>query len=58
VSSASSALEHAEVLVVGLAGKAILPAILAGVRPHHQVVDLVGVPALAGKAQAHRGVCW
>ena len=58
VEQCAAALEHAEVLVVGLASKPLLPQIVAGIRPDHVVVDLVGLPRADLKCAAYHGVCW
>ena len=58
VSSAEEAIDHAEVVIVGLGGQAVLPAIIAGIRPEQHVVDLVGIAKLAESRVSHRGVCW
>ncbi len=58
VGECATALEHAEVLVVGLATKALLPGIVAGIRPDQIVVDLVGLPRGEFQCAAYHGVCW
>jgi len=51
-------IDHGEVLVVGLGGRDLVAVILGRVRPHHAVVDLVGVDGLAGRCGTYNGVCW
>ncbi len=58
VGECTAALEHAEVLVVGLATKALLPGIVAGIRPDQIVVDLVGLPRAQFNCAEYHGVCW
>jgi GDP-mannose 6-dehydrogenase len=58
VSSAEEAIDHAEVVIVGLGGHALLPAILAAVREDQHVVDLVGIARLAEVRSSRQGICW
>lgn len=51
-------IDHAEVLVVGLAGKDLVPLIVDRTRPEQIVVDLVGLPKAGIKGDAYHGVCW
>jgi GDP-mannose 6-dehydrogenase len=50
--------DHAAVLIVGLAGKELLPIIEARLRPEQVVVDLVGLPRHVASVPGYRGVCW
>jgi len=58
VGECAAALEHAEVLIVGLATKALLPDIVAGIHPDQIVVDLVGLPRARFTCAGYHGVCW
>ena len=51
-------IDHAEVLVVGLAGRDLLPAILERNRSDQVVVDLVGLPRASLASETYHGVCW
>jgi len=54
----AAVIDHAEVLIVGLATRDLVPAIVGRIRPDQVVVDLVGLPRdELGGAQYH-GVCW
>jgi len=54
----SAVVDHAEVLIVGLANKDMLPGILSGIRPDQIVVDLVGMPRTGLKCESYHGICW
>jgi len=54
----AAVIDHAEVLIVGLASRELVPVIVGRARPGQIVVDLVGLPrAELGVVQYH-GVCW
>jgi len=59
VADCSQAIDHAEVLVVGLATKETVPVIVESVRAGQVVVDLAGLPAdrLDPQAEYH-GIAW
>ena len=50
--------EHAEVLVVGLASSEVRTSVLGAVRDTQVVVDLVGLPKEQVWTSQYRGVCW
>ncbi|MGB5104083.1 MAG: UDP binding domain-containing protein, partial [Steroidobacteraceae bacterium] len=54
----AAVIDHAEVLIVGLAGKDLVPVIAKHARPDQIVVDLVGLPSASVKATDYQGVCW
>ena len=54
----AAVIDHAEVLVVGLAGRDLVPVIAEHARPGQVVVDLVGLPRAEVKAAHYHGVCW
>jgi hypothetical protein len=54
----SSVVDHADVLVVGLASRDLLPQILEGIRADQVVVDLCGLPRDRVTARIHHGICW
>jgi len=58
VSSAEEAIDHAEVVIVGLGTKALQPVIVGRVRADQQVVDLVGLQRAQLSAEVFNGVCW
>ena len=51
-------IDHAEVLIVGLAGQDLVPVIAERSRPDQVVVDLVGLPTSGIKSLASHGICW
>lgn len=51
-------MDHAEVVVVALAGRDLINVIADGLRPGHELVDLVGLPADLLAGRIWRGVCW
>jgi GDP-mannose 6-dehydrogenase len=54
----ASVLNHAEVLIVGLAGGELTRAIVEKCRPEQVVVDLVGLPKAELRATQYHGICW
>jgi GDP-mannose 6-dehydrogenase len=54
----AAVIDHAEVLIVGLAGRDLAPLILKNTRADHIVVDLVGLPRAEVKATHYHGICW
>ncbi len=54
----AAVIDHAEVLIVGLAGRELAPTIAERTRPGQIVVDLVGLPRAGVKATEYHGVCW
>lgn len=51
-------IDHAEVLIVGLASRDLVPLIVGRARPDQIVVDLVGLPRAELNAAQYHGVCW
>ena len=58
VGSCQEALEHGQVVLVGLGGKDIVAALTTGIQPTHHVVDLVGLAPESLKCGRYEGVCW
>jgi len=58
VSSAREAVDHAEVLIVGLGSKALVAEVKGLLRADQTVIDLVGFAPTAGSAAEYHGVCW
>ncbi len=58
VSSAEEALDHAEVIIVGLGGRDVAPLIEDRVRPDQVIVDLVGLRGASGAHSGYHGICW
>ena len=58
VSSAEEAVDHAEVLLIGMIARDLLPMIQRRISTEHLVVDLVGVPTGSVDAERYVGVCW
>jgi GDP-mannose 6-dehydrogenase len=58
VSSAGEAIDHADVLIVGLGSKPIVAELKGTVRPDQHIIDLVGVELALGLVAGYRGVCW
>jgi GDP-mannose 6-dehydrogenase len=58
MATAEAVVEHAEVLVVGLASSEVRTAVLGAVRDTQVVVDLVGLPKEQVRTPQYRGVCW
>jgi GDP-mannose 6-dehydrogenase len=54
----SPVVEHADVLIIGLATKGMLPGIVAGIREDQVVIDLVGLPRDQVAAVDYHGICW
>lgn len=54
----AAVIDHAEVLIVGLASRELVPVIVDAARADQVVVDLVGLPRAGLKASAYHGVCW
>jgi GDP-mannose 6-dehydrogenase len=57
-SDCAAVIDHAEVLVAGLASRELVPVIVEKVRADQIVVDLVGLPRAEVKAEQYHGVCW
>ncbi len=51
-------IDHAEVLIVGLASRDLVPVIVERARADQIVVDLVGLPRADLSAVQYHGVCW
>jgi GDP-mannose 6-dehydrogenase len=51
-------IEHAEVLIVGLAGRGLEPQIMERRKAHQVIVDLVGLQAGTLKVNDYHGICW
>ena len=58
VSSAEEAVDHAEVLLIGMIARDLLPVIQQRISPEQLVVDLVGVPTGPAASERYVGVCW
>ncbi len=58
VSSAEEAVDHAEVLLIGMIARDLLPMIQRRISTEQLVVDLVGVPTGSVDAERYVGVCW
>jgi GDP-mannose 6-dehydrogenase len=54
----AAVIDHAEVLIVGLASRDLVPLIVGRARPDQIVVDLVGLPRAELNAAQYHGVCW
>ena len=54
----AAVIDHGEVLVVGLAGRELMPLLAERSRPDQMVVDLVGLPRASIASDAYHGVCW
>ena len=54
----ASVVDHAEVLIVGLASKDMLPALVERIRADQVVIDLVGLPRANLKCETYHGICW
>jgi GDP-mannose 6-dehydrogenase len=54
----AAVIDHAEVLIVGLAGRELAPVIAAHAHTGQVVVDLVGLPPASVNAAEYHGVCW
>jgi GDP-mannose 6-dehydrogenase len=58
VTACEDALQHGQVVLVGVGGKSIVDAVVNGVQKNHRVVDLVGLPRAALQCEEYSGVCW
>jgi GDP-mannose 6-dehydrogenase len=58
VSSAEEAIDHADVLVVGLGTRELQPVIAGRVRPEQVIVDTVGLPQSKLRESTYHGICW
>jgi GDP-mannose 6-dehydrogenase len=58
VSSAEEAIDHAEVLIVGLGTRELQPVIAGRVRPEQVIVDTVGLPQPKLRESTYHGICW
>jgi GDP-mannose 6-dehydrogenase len=58
VGSCEQALEHGQVVLVGLANAEVNAGLAAGIRPEHHVIDLVGLKPESLKCAHYEGVCW
>jgi GDP-mannose 6-dehydrogenase len=58
VSSCEEAVADADVVVVGLGGKAIVEALLQSLNERHIVLDLVGLPRSDLRVKEYVGICW
>jgi GDP-mannose 6-dehydrogenase len=50
--------DHAEVLIIGLANKEIVPVVADRSRADQLVIDLVGLPLGTVASSSYAGVCW
>lgn len=57
-SDCESVINHADVLIVGLVGRELLPLIVQLCRPEQVVVDLVGLPRADMSDVDYHGICW
>ncbi len=58
VSSCEDAVAEADVVVVGLGGKAIVESLKRSLNGRHIVVDLVGLPRADLTVKEYAGICW
>jgi GDP-mannose 6-dehydrogenase len=58
VGSAEAAIEHAQVVLVGVGGRDNTQAVVKSVRADQEVIDLVGLPAAELKCSKYFGVAW
>ena len=54
----AAVIDHAEVVIIGLAGRDLVPVIVEKTRADQVVVDLVGLPRADVRATGYHGVCW
>lgn len=54
----ATVIDHAEVLIVGLATRDLVPLIVERARDDQVIVDLVGLPRAEVRAAHYHGVCW
>jgi GDP-mannose 6-dehydrogenase len=52
------AIEHAEVVMIGLGGRDIQQMLVERLRPDHYVIDLVGLGSPIASAERYQGTCW
>lgn len=57
-SDCAAVIDHAEVLVVGLADGGLRETILESTRAHQVVVDLVGLSRSSLASESYQGICW
>jgi len=58
VLSAEEAIDHAEVVIVGLGTKDMQQVIVDRVRPDQVIVDTVGLPQPKLRESTYHGICW
>ena len=58
VPSAGEAIDHAEILIVGLGSKSLVAELQDRVRADQLVIDLVGCALAPDPIAEYRGVCW
>jgi GDP-mannose 6-dehydrogenase len=58
VTSADEALNHAQVVLVGITNKTLVEELVKGLDSRHQVVDVVGLPRERLKCASNAGAAW
>ncbi len=58
VTSADAALDHGQVVLVGITNKSIVEELVEGITSDHQVVDVVGLPRERLKCTQYSGAAW
>ena len=58
VPSLPEAIEHAQVVMIGLGGQDIQRMLVEQLRPDHHVIDLVGLGPPIAAAERYQGTCW
>jgi GDP-mannose 6-dehydrogenase len=58
VGSAEEAVDHGDVILVGLGGKEIEVVLASRLQSRHTVVDVVGLPVQARGSGKYAGICW
>jgi GDP-mannose 6-dehydrogenase len=58
VTSADEALNHAQVVLVGITNKTLVEELVKGLDSRHQVVDVVGLPRERLKCASYAGAAW
>jgi GDP-mannose 6-dehydrogenase len=58
VTSANAALDHGQVVLVGITNKTIVEELVKGINKNHQVVDVVGLPRDRLTCATYSGAAW